>query len=108
MANFSQSQTVSGLGTITINIPSAGRYGIDGKITLPRIASGDSSNSSVVVTISQTGAGVIYTGQADAQGFHINPFCAASDVISIVLSSAATIDNQLNVIKTTVSVSEDV
>lgn len=108
MANFSQSQTVSGLGTTTINIPSAGRYGIDGKITAPHIPSGDSSNSSVVVTISQTGAGTIYTGAAGLQGFHINPFCAASDVITIVLSSAATVDNQLNVIKTTISVSEDV
>ena len=106
MANFSQSQSFAGLGTITINIPSAGRYGIDGKITLPTISSG-SGQSSVVVTINQNGS-PIYTGAAGAQGFHTNPYCAASDIITIVLTSAATVDQGLNVIKTTVSVSEGV
>lgn len=104
---YTNSQTVTGLGTITLPvIPSTSRIAVDGKITLPLISQG--SGLSAVVAVVNVNGSPVYTGQAGAEGFHTSPFCSAGDIITIVLSSSAIADQSLNVIKTTVSASEGV
>lgn len=106
-SNFFKSQTVTGLGAYTIAVPTAGTYEIDGKMTLSTTHA-STNPSVVVVTISKTTTGTIYTGVAGARGFHVNQYCAADDVITITLSSAATVDQGKNTIKATISISEAV
>lgn len=105
MAQFSQNLSVEGLRTITINIPNTGMHSFDGKISLSRISSGNSGNSSVLVTINKNGSPV-YTGSAGRQGFFTKISCTAADVITIVLTSSDSDDVGNNIIKTSVSVSE--
>lgn len=107
MANYSRSLTVSGLGATTITVPTTDRYDIDGKITLPTLQAGE-AKSAIVVTIAITSQGTVYTGDAGARGFHIQPFCNANDVITITLSSSSNSDKGLNTVKTTIAVSEGV
>ena len=107
MSNYNTSEVFNGLGTFVIGVGDTGTYTLQGTITLPSISQGASGNSSVVVTITTTGAGLIYTGAAGAKGFEIsNVSAAAGDTISIALSSANAVDQGLNIIKTTVTVSE--
>lgn len=105
---FNMNSTVTGLTTISIGIPAAAETPISGKISLPTITTGASGPSQCVVTITQTPNGgsptTIYTGQAGAEGFALIANCAALDTIAITTSSAAAVDQQLNVIKTTISV----
>lgn len=108
MANFYQSQTVEGLSTVTIKVPTSDTYKLEGKINTPSLQSGSNAQSSVVVTISQTGLGTIYTGPAGAKGFQIKPVCSANDVLTIVLSSANAVDQGTNMIKSVISISEGV
>lgn len=108
MAQYRNTSTWNGLGTYTMSAPNAGTYTLMGKITLPKISQGDAVNSQVVVTININGGGTIYTGDADAEGFYISPLAIASanSLINIILTSAATVDQSLNVIKTTATLSE--
>lgn len=101
MAMYNQSQVSTGLTTTTYTAPFAGQYMLRGKLTLPMITTG-STPSSVVVTITNgTGPVTLYTGTAGVTGFQIDTVCAAGDVISIALTSAATVDQALNAIKMT-------
>lgn len=107
MANFRNSRSVEGLSTTAITVPTTDRYKFEGKISLPSVVNGG-GYSSVVVTITQTGLGTIYTGVAGAEGFTIQPFCTAADVITITLSSANNNDLGLNKIKMSLAVSEGI
>jgi hypothetical protein len=104
--NYSQNVTFNGLGTFSFNIPAAGAYFLDGKISIPTIVNGGGP-SSLVVTINQNGSPV-YVGLAGAEGFYAILSCAANDLIAVVFSSAAPADQALNVIKSTFVVSQGV
>lgn len=104
MANYNQNLVFTGLGTLTTSVPSAGPYKMEGKISLPTLVGG-SGVSACVCTINQNGS-PIYTGTAGAEGFGIEPTCAANDTFTFVLSSAAAPDQVLNAIKMTVSISQ--
>lgn len=105
--------TVQGLGTIaTFIAPSTDVYSVQGSITLPTIGNGGVASgatpSQVVATVNKNGSAQ-YTGFAGAEGFQTNVQCTAADTITVVLSSSNTaLDGMLNVIKTTVSISEGV
>ena len=105
---FNVNSTFTGLTTMTIGIPTAGPYTAKGSLELPTIDEGASANSQVVVTITQTPSGggptTIYTGLAGARGFAVTVNAAALDAIAITTSSAAAVDQGLNIIKTTASV----
>jgi hypothetical protein len=105
---FNLNATVSGLTTISVGIPAAGPTPVRGTLTLPGIQKGDAANSQVVVTVTQTpnmgSPTTIYTGMAGAEGFGFLANCAALDTLAITMSSAALVDQGLNVVKTTISV----
>jgi hypothetical protein len=93
----------NGLGTLTINISTAGNYTFSGKISLPTLGTGATANSQVVTTIKQNGT-TRYTGTAGAEGFYLSPLtCAANDAITIIFSSSAAVDQQSNSIQATVT-----
>lgn len=105
---FNVNMTVTGLTTVSIGIPVAAETPISGKLSLPTLTTGATATSQCVVTITQTpnggGPTTIYTGQAGAEGFALIANCAALDTIAITTSSSAPVDQQLNSIKTTISV----
>lgn len=101
---YGQTLMFEGLGTFTLlTAPFAGLFTFDGKISLPTLSTG--GGVSAVVAIVKQGATTKYTGTAGNQGFEIQIECAAADVITLVLSSAAAPDQPINTIKTTVAVS---
>ncbi len=105
MANFNKSLTSTGLGTIaTVTVPEASYYNVQGKISTPNITAGSSANSSLVVVVNKNGSPE-YTGAAGSRGFSTTIACAAADVITVVLTSAAAVDANLNTIKSTVTIS---
>ena len=96
---FNQNFTSTGLGTLQFTIPTAGPYNLDGKLSLPtNTDDGNTGTSSCVVTINQNGS-PIYVGLPGAEGFHKNFLGAVGDVMQVVTSSAAAIDQPLNLIK---------
>lgn len=103
--DFSQNTILSGLGTVTFIAPSNGDYKIDGKISLPSMSAGDTAASALVVTINKNGSPV-YTGLAGARGFE-NVILAllTTDTVTVVMSSAAAVDQPRNVIKSSISIS---
>lgn len=105
---FNLNATVTGLTTFTVGIPSVGSYPISGKLVLPTIDQGAPANSAVVVTITQTPNGgsptTIYTGAAGSRGFQVMANCAALDSIAIAMTSAASVDQGTNIVKSTISV----
>lgn len=102
VASYDQNLVFNGLGTLSLEVPSAGVYFVKGKLLLPTIVSGAGA-SSVLVTINQNGS-PIYVGQAGAEGFYADLSCAAFDTIAIVLTSSAAADLVLNAVKTTISI----
>ena len=104
--NFTSNATYTGLGTFSIGVPNADQYQISGTLRLPGIPKGDATASSVVVVVKQNST-TLYTGTAGAAGFgNIIANCAAGDTISVITSSAATVDQPINAVQTTVSISE--
>jgi hypothetical protein len=105
---FSLNTTVVGLITQLIGIPTANMYYLKGTLTLPDISKGNTANSQVVVTITQTPHGgsptTIYTGLPGAEGFGIEINAAALDIFAVTMSSSATVDQGLQAVKTTISV----
>lgn len=92
------------LGTFTTSVQAAGLYDIIGSLTLPGITNGAPANSQVVAAISLNSS-LLFTGQAGAKGFEIvGVNCAAGDIIQVQLSSAAPVDQGVNVIKCTVAI----
>lgn len=108
--DFSQNLTSVGLRTITLSAPAQGPYVVKGKLSLPTIADdGESADdtSQVVVTVTQNGS-TKYTGLPGAEGFKVNLLCNQYDLIAIITSSSAAIDQPLNVVKAAISLSSGV
>jgi hypothetical protein len=104
MASTQYSQTFEsvGLTTLTFSVPVAGSYTLFVKTTIPTLTNGGGV-SQCVTTVKQNGT-TIYTSTAGAQGFQTAVTCALNDTLSVAYSSAATPDQGLNVIKSTVSI----
>ena len=102
--DFSQNTVFGGLGTVTFSPPAAGLYTMEGKITLPMLSQGASEQSQLVVTINLNGS-PIYTTDASSEGFRAVQSLLTSDVITIVFSSSALVDQAKNVIKSCISIS---
>lgn len=101
---FNQNVTIAGLNSYSVAVPTAGPYFLDGKVTLPTIIGGAGPSSAVVTITNGTGPVTVYTGAAGAEGFHVNTPCAAGDVLTIALTSAAAADQPLNAVKTVVAI----
>lgn len=103
---FNQNFALAGLTSIDTAVPDAGPYFVEGKLQLPRVASGSSAASEVVVTVTnRTGPVTLYTGAAGADGFYLDTLCAAGDVIRVALTSSAAVDSaDLNAVKCEVSI----
>lgn len=105
MENLSRTMTVAGLGTTTIIVPNTDTYTFDVTVTCPLHRAG--TPSAVVVTINKNGS-PIYASSAGTKGFHFSSQLAASNSITIVVSSISTADLGLNTIKTTIAISEGI
>jgi hypothetical protein len=101
---FYQNLMWQGIGTLSVTVPNAGPYFVEGKISLPTITGGGGP-SSLVVTVNQNGSPV-YVGAAGASGFRTEISCAVNDVIAMVFSSAAAVDNALNAIKANIEIGQ--
>ena len=103
MANFSATASLNGLQVTTLfAAPTAGLFFVDGKFQLPTISSGATANSAVVATV-KNGVSTVYTGSAGAVGVYTTVACAAGDVVTITLTSAAAPDQLLNAVTGTVA-----
>lgn len=101
---LNQSFVSVGLGTLTYTIPAAGLYNV--KCDLTEVPP---SGISVVVNLNGS---PIYTVSSlpttqSAFQFKTRPIsCALNDVVTVVLSSSAAVDNQLNTVKSIVSIGQ--
>lgn len=108
MANYNFLSTFVGLNTITLpSAPTTDTYTIRGNLTLPSINKGSSANSSVVIVVNQNGS-PIYTGSPGDLGFKIVSALTVGDIITIVPSSAAVVDQGKQGIKITVQMWEGI
>jgi hypothetical protein len=122
MANFTSSQTVTGLQTTTVNIPTTDQYSFTGTLTTTNNdgsmsaygtgggagtgTGGEPIQSQVVVTIKQNGSTILTTA-AGARGFALPAVeCTAGDVMTFALNSSLAQDEQTNAIKMTLTVTE--
>jgi len=115
--------STEGLKDTTFTIATAGVYHLQGTMTTPTTQSpavsqgpgggagtgvGGAPNipSSIVITITQTGVGTIYTSTAGDRGFDLPAItCAADDVLTITPSSSSTSDKQTNTVRVTAALS---
>ena len=122
-------QTVTGLTTTTINIPTTDFYTVAGTLEIPKTGpvatqgagggagtgaggnvggTGEMVPSKVVVTVNHNGS-PIYTGSAGLKGFSTGAQCTAGDTMTVVLTSSENstqADKQLNAVKCTITVIE--
>lgn len=105
---FNQTVELTGLTSYAVSIPSAGPLAIDWKLSLPTLVGGGGQSSVVMTIVNGTGPVTVYTGTAGASGGSVTTLCAAGDVITCTLSSAAAADAPLNVIKATIAFSQGV
>lgn len=113
------STVVGGLGTQTYNVVTAGLYTCAVNFTIPYQASGSSADSahpvggsSLQIVVNQdTGGGPVAkltlsspSPTQPSMGGSVRLQCSAGDVITVVLSSAAVVDNAANAIKGTVNI----
>jgi len=101
---YNQNFTFTGLGTLSVSLPIAGPYFVDGKILLPTYTQGGVP-SQLVVTINQNGS-PIYVGPSGAEGFHVDLLGAVNDTLAIVFSSSLPSDALLNVIKASIAIGQ--
>lgn len=101
MATISSHIVLNGLESSSTSIPIAGFYNVRCDLNLPTIPESSPSNSQVVATFTQNGTPV-YTSKPGDLGAQFNLSCAAGDVIAVVLSSGAAIDQPTNVVRGTV------
>ena len=99
---YSQGFTIAGLQTLTINIPVAGVFLLQGTISLPTPTDGG-GQSAVVSTIKQNGT-TVQTSIPGAQGFAVTLECSEGDVLTVALTSANAVDAVPNAVKAVVSV----
>lgn len=99
----SESNVICGLGAYVHTCANTQMYYVDAHASMDQ-------NSSLIITIAQTGsrsASVSSAAPASSQK-HVdlrNIFnCTAGDVITVTMSSAAAVDNQLNRVKTIVNI----
>jgi hypothetical protein len=100
-----QANTEAGLGTWFYNVPEAGIYIISvGTTVVPP--------SSLIITINQNGtpaatspSPTIYQDYIFLESGGIN--CATNDVLTVVLTSSAAIDNQLQNVKSLINIIAD-
>jgi hypothetical protein len=107
MANFNTSATVTGLGSpiYSVTVPTADTYVIQASLTLPTTVT--SGSPSAVVIVVKHNSTTVYTGAPGDEGFSLGGIqCAASDTLSVNLTSANSNDNQLNAVKMSVQVWE--
>lgn len=101
MAQVEQNAVFCGLGTFTYVAPIAGPYFVEGKSSIPTLSNGGGVSS--LLTVVNVNGSPVYTGVAGAEGFYVVTTLAALDSVTIVFSSAAAVDQGLNVIKSTIS-----
>lgn len=113
--NINTSTVVAGLGTQTCNVATAGTYTLACSFTIPYIASGSSNNSTVTtggsslqIVVNQNGSPVLtiaapVSPTTPITAGSVRILCAVNDVITVVLSSAAVVDNAPNAIKGTIN-----
>lgn len=103
---FNQNVELAGLTSVDTAVPTAGPYFVNGKLQLPRLSAGASGVSGAVVTITnRTGPVTLYTGTAGADGFYVDTYCAAGDLIRVAITSSNSVDSSdLNIIKTQIQI----
>ncbi len=89
-----------GLGTLTNTIATTGLYNVT-------VTTTDTPSSSLSIVVNQNGSPV-YTAPvlSPTQGaiqFKTELVCAATDTITVVLSSSAAVDKLLNTVKSTIT-----
>jgi hypothetical protein len=102
--NLNQSQSVAGLQTVTWTAAAAGPITVQCESTIPLA-------SALQIVINQNGSPVVTSGGSatnptptqQSLGAQANISCAASDVITVVLSSANAVDALPNAVKSVVS-----
>lgn len=95
---------VAGLGTSTYNVVTAGEYTVAIQSTLPQ-------GSALQIVINLNGAAQVTIGGAAANptptqpsiGTSVRLLCAATDVITVVLTSANNIDTEPNAVKSVIN-----
>lgn len=105
---FNQNVTIAGLNSYSVAVPAAGVYFLDGKVQIPTVSSGGGASGAVVTITNGTGPVTLYTGTAGKDGFKIDTVCAAGDVLTVALTSAASADQGLNAVKTVVAIGSGV
>jgi len=92
-----QSNIAVGLGTYTYTVAAAGPFFVSA-------SSSENPPLGLSLVINQNGSPKVSTAPVAAGQTHLDTQvklnCAASDVITIVISSSLAIDNQLNTVKT--------
>lgn len=92
-----------GLGTYTYTVPVTGTYNVS-------IQSLETPITALSIVINKNGSPVytapVITPTQSALQCKVDLLLTAADVITVVLSSSAPIDNQLNSLKTTVSIGD--
>jgi hypothetical protein len=103
MPDFGMNGAISGLTTTTLPVLAPGSYTVSGKLSVPKPSNGSISASQVIVTVNKNGAPV-FTSKPGADGFETGLNYALNDVVTIVTSSAATVDQELNAVKLSLSI----
>lgn len=103
MANERATATDCGLGTFTWTATRVGAHNIKGKLELHTIDQGSSENSQVVVSVNLNGGSAFFTSQAGAKGFETGAYLNVGDVLNVVITSSATIDQSPKNVKHTIS-----
>lgn len=121
MANSLQlnnSNVFAGLGTATFTVVTAGLYTVAFKSTLPYLAAGSLGDSTVTaggsalqVVVNLNGSAKLTVGGSAtnptptqaSMGSSVVISCAASDIITVVLTSANAVDAVPNAVKTIIN-----
>lgn len=106
MANFlilNQNYVQDGLGTLTFTVPTTGTYNVQCQSTFNPV-------SSLAILVKNNGStkytAPTVTPTQSALQFKTDLQLTAADSVTIVLSSAAAVDNQLNTIQSNISISQ--
>ena len=106
MANYlllNQPFVFVGLGTLTYTVPSTAKYNVH--VELSEVPP---TGLSVVVNnnASPVFTAPVITPTQIAQQFRVGLQLTAADVVTVVLASSAAIDNQLNTVKSTITIGQ--
>lgn len=107
MANYlilNQNYIQDGLGTLSYIVPADGTYNVASAFTM-------NAPSSLVVLVKKNGSTVftapsIASPSQSSMQFKTDIQCVAADVITVVYSSSAAIDNQLNSVQSVLSIGQ--